>query len=108
MQRWLSILLGAGVVALAVMLAFFAAPKHKSAAATSSEEDAGLATTTPAPLDAGVDLTAVMLAEPATTDRTTGVGPGYKMIDGTPVPPMPEHAPRSVTFGVVLVTYAGA
>ncbi|MEO8878403.1 MAG: peptidylprolyl isomerase, partial [Polyangiaceae bacterium] len=42
------------------------------------------------------------------TDRTTGVGPGYKMIDGTPVPPMPEHAPRSVTFGVVLVTYAGA
>lgn len=31
-----------------------------------------------------------------------------KMPDGTPVPPLPSTAPRSVSFGVILFTYKGA
>jgi hypothetical protein len=35
-------------------------------------------------------------------------GAGGTMPDGSPVPPLPLGVPRSVRFGVVLVSYAGA
>jgi hypothetical protein len=35
-------------------------------------------------------------------------GAGFRMNDGTLVPPLPTGAPRQVKFGVVLITYAGA
>jgi len=111
MQRWLSILLGAGVLALAVVLAFFSTPKHRAVApapSASAEEASSAAITSAASIDAGaLDLAAVALADPV-ADRATGSGPGYKMMDGSPVPPVPQHSPREVQFGVVLVTYAGA
>jgi hypothetical protein len=110
MQRWLSILLGAGVIALCVALAFFATPKQKPAptiAPAPSADDSATAATTAATVDGGLglDLGAVTLGDPAVT---TGSGPGYRMLDGTPVPPLGEHAPREVTFGVIMITYAGA
>jgi hypothetical protein len=110
MQRWLSIVLGVGVLALCVALAFFATPKQKSIApaASASADEASSAATTAAALDGGsLDLGAVTLGDQA-TDRTNGTGPGYKMIDGSPVPSLSEGAPRSVEFGVVLINYAGA
>lgn len=109
MQRWLSILLGVGVIALCVALAFFASPKQKptaTVAPTPTVDDSASASTTAAVLDGGgLDLGAVTLADPAVT---TGTGPGYRMLDGTPVPALNEHAPHEVTFGVIMITYAGA
>jgi hypothetical protein len=109
MQRWLSIVLGVGVLALCVALAFFASPKQKTTAAIApapSTDDSASASTTAAILDGGgLDLGAVTLGDPAVT---TGTGPGYRMLDGTAVPPLNEHAPREVTFGVIMITYAGA
>jgi hypothetical protein len=108
MQRWLSIVLGIGVLALCVALAFFATPKQKSIApvASANADESSAAATTAASVDGGsLDLGAVTLGDPAVSN---GTGPGYRMLDGTPVPPLSEHAPRSVEFGVVLITYAGA
>jgi parvulin-like peptidyl-prolyl isomerase len=108
MQRWLSIVLGVGVLALCVALAFFATPKQKAAAVSPapSTDDTSTASTTSASVDGGgLDLGAVTLGDPALSN---GTGPGYRMLDGTAVPVLSEHAPREVTFGVVLLTYAGA
>jgi len=110
MQRWLSIVLGIGVLALCVALAFFATPKQKSIAPapSSTADESSSAATTGASVDGGsIDLGAVTLGDQA-TDHTNGTGPGYRMLDGTAVPQLSEHAPRSVEFGVILVTYAGA
>jgi hypothetical protein len=108
MQRWLSILLGVGVIALCVALAFFATPKKpaQAIAPAPSADDSASASTTAAVVDAGgLDLGAVTLGDPAVTN---GSGPGYRMLDGTAVPALNEHAPREVTFGVIMITYAGA
>ena len=110
MQRWLSIVLGIGVLALCVALAFFATPKQKTVAPvpSSNADESSTAATTAASLDGGsLDLGAVTLGDQA-ADRTNGTGPGYKMIDGSPVPMLSESAPRTVEFGVVMITYAGA
>ncbi len=53
----------------------------------------------------GLDLGAVTLGDQAVSN---GTGPGYRMLDGTAVPSLNEHAPREVTFGVVMLAYAGA
>ncbi len=103
-------MLGVGVLALCVALAFFATPKQKSVAPapSSSADESSSAATTSAALDGGsLDLGAVTLGDQA-TDRTNGTGPGYKMIDGSPVPALSESAPRTVEFGVVMIAYAGA
>lgn len=107
MQRWASIVLGAGVLVLAVMLVFFAAPKHKPSVATASASaDTPVATTTNASLDAGV--AGLDLDTPIHTEPVVGSGPGFSMLGGGPVPALPESAPRKVEFGVILVRYQGA
>jgi hypothetical protein len=35
-------------------------------------------------------------------------GVGFRLTDGTPVPPLPAGSPRAVRFGVILVQYKGA
>ncbi|MEO8796516.1 MAG: hypothetical protein ABI551_01400, partial [Polyangiaceae bacterium] len=114
MNRWASIVLGAGVLVLCVVLVFFTTPKKKSlqpatTPAPAADDSAPLPpTTTNAALDAGLGLEGLALDAPIHTELVTGSGPGFRMIDGTDVPPLPASAPRHVTFGVVLVTYAGA
>lgn len=104
MQRWVSIVLGAGVLVLAVMLAFFASPKHKTdATASVASPDTTSAVTLPVSLDGGLDLDTPIHAE-----VVQGTGPGFTMLNGGPVPPLPESAPRKVEFGVILIRYQGA
>lgn len=104
MQRWLSIVLGAGVLVLAVMLAFFATPKHKTdTPAPVASADTTNAITLPVSVDGGLDLDT-----PIHTEVVQGTGPGFTMLGGGPVPPLPENAPRKVEFGVILVRYQGA
>ncbi|HEX7664813.1 MAG TPA: peptidyl-prolyl cis-trans isomerase [Polyangiaceae bacterium] len=112
MNRWASIVLGAGVLVLCVVLVFFAAPVKKSVQSTTTpiaQDSAAVPTTTTAvALDGGLGLEGLTLDPPIHTEPVTGTGPGFSLIDGAPVPPLPPSAPRQATFGVVMVTYAGA
>jgi hypothetical protein len=119
MQRWVTTLVGLAVVALAVWIVAhgFTPPKaigHDPHPASTVGADGGwtLAATggsAPSPQvqlfegDAGPLLLDDLLGGPR-----MDAGAGAVMLDGTPVPPLPLTVPRSVRFGVVLVSYAGA
>jgi hypothetical protein len=119
MQRWVTTLVGLAVVALAVWIVAhdFRPPKaigHDPHPASLAGSDGGAAlaatggsaASAQAPLyegDAGPLLLDDLLGGPR-----MDAGAGAMMPDGTPVPPLPLTVPRSVRFGVVLVSYAGA
>jgi hypothetical protein len=116
MQRWLTRLVGAAVVVLAIWLVArnFHPPqaigRDPSPHPASVAEDGGALVAQPkagAPVldDGGAPLLLTDLLQPE--ERTDG-GAGAVMPDGSPVPPLPMTAPRVVDFGVVLVSYAGA
>jgi hypothetical protein len=113
MPRWVTTLIGAASVALAVWVVAknFQPPKaighdpnphpapSASASASAAVADAGA----PAEPEGGIlSLTDFLLG-----DRIDS-GAGATMPDGRPVPPLPPAVPRQVRFGVVLVSYAGA
>ncbi len=111
MQRALSLVVGVSAVVLAVALVASGykkpqsvLPKDAATEATVSASDASFTSTSVEVADAGFALDPY---DSPTTARPDG-GVGYTMADGTPVPSLPDSAPRSVRFGVVLVTYAGA
>ncbi len=112
MQRWVTTLVGAAVVLLAVWLVArnFQPPKaigkdpHPHAIA----EDAGTMQALGAALsaDGGLPLLLTdLLNEPG---LRVDAGAGATLFDGRPVPPLPLNAPRQVRFGIVLVSYEGA
>ena len=115
MQRWLTFLAGAAVVAIIVLIFLkgFTPPKKVvlpsdggdagARAAAITGEDAGAGDLTVTPLDGSILLTDLLEPDPRATS-----GVGARMPDGTPVPPLPATAPRQVRFGIVLVSYAGA
>lgn len=115
MQRWLTLLLGAGVIVLAAVLVMksFSPPKPVAHAGAIDAGDAGLDAAPDGALlglgelpgDGGLLLSD--LASPA-NDPRLDAGIFAKMPDGTPVPPLPQTAPKAVRIGVVLVSYAGA
>lgn len=117
MQRWVTALVGLAVVVLAIWVVAhgFQPPKaighDPNPSPASSAQDGGAALSVAgdggsAPLlegDAGPLLLDDLLGGPR-----MDAGAGAVMLDGTPVPPLPLTVPRSVRFGVVLVSYAGA
>lgn len=117
MQRWLTTLVGAAVVVLAIWLVArnFRPPQaighDPSPHPATLAGDGGAPPSAPgaagAPVvdDAGAPLLLTDLLQPE--ERQDG-GVGAVMPDGSPVPPLPMSAPREVHFGVVLVSYAGA
>jgi hypothetical protein len=118
MQRWLTTLVGAAVVVLAIWLVArdFRPPRpighDPSPHPAAADGDGGapllaLEAGSPALDDAGAPLLLTDLLQPE--ERVDGGGgAGTVMPDGSPVPPLPMSAPREVRFGVVLVSYAGA
>lgn len=119
MQRWVTTLVGLAVVVLAVWLVArnFQPPKaigHDPTPHASASADGGALA---ASGDAGVGATAggggddggpLLLSDLLGGEPRMDGGAGGTMPDGTPVPPLPLGVPRSVRFGVVLVSYAGA
>lgn len=100
--RVLSIVLGLGAVGLAVALAWQGMSKWhppKLEATDGGKLIFDLDGALTFDLDAG--------PEPAPREMRDG-GVGFVMPDGTPVPLLPQGAPRNVRFGVVLVSYTGA
>jgi PPIC-type peptidyl-prolyl cis-trans isomerase-like protein len=104
-MNWVSALLGLLAVALAVALTYQSMSKWKPAHV--ELRDAGPMTTS---LDGGLVMALDLDAgfEPIVPREPRDGGAGFTMLDGTPVPFLPQGAPRAVRFGVVLVTYAGA
>jgi hypothetical protein len=117
MQRWLTILLGAIAVALALLVVYKSVGDHP-AAARETHADAALEAALPTvalTADAGDEGGSAHpgdflgdLGGPASTDPRVGVGPGWRLPDGRPPPPLPEGTPKHVRLGVVLLTFAGA
>jgi hypothetical protein len=116
MQRALSIALGLGVIVLAFWLTSQQLAKwHPERPVDAGDVDA----TTDAATEGGpiVDLSFDAGApDPLQLDfpifsgetRRSDGGVGSKMPDGSPVPPLPDDAPKQVHFGVILITYRGA
>jgi PPIC-type PPIASE domain len=109
MQRWLTILLGALAVALALVVAYKSGGSH---AAAVHEDVKDAAVLVAAAHDAGDDAEAGLpdladLASAGLEARPGGSGPGWRMPDGHVPPPLPPDAPKQVRIGVVLVVFAG-
>lgn len=118
-QRWATTLLGLAVVVLAVWLVVrnFQPPKAIGTAPTAAADDGkgtmvvsgdagtGGATGGGALGDGGVPL---LLSDLLDNEPRMDGGTGGTMFDGSPVPPLPMDVPRTVRFGVVLVSYDGA
>jgi len=113
--RWLTIALGGAIVCLAIFLVLKGGGDGSGKALTDAGPDAGDANAT---ADAGANaneddagdpfgVEAIGSAPSEREDRLEG-GVGSQLADGQPVPPLSDKAPRTVRFGVVLVTYAGA
>ena len=114
MQRWVTTALGLVAVALAVWIV---ARNFRPPAPVGGEPpatrltDSGSDALLYALGDGGSledDPTQRLLAESVTVEPRVDGGAGNTMPDGTPVPALPPNAPRSVRFGVVLVSYSGA
>jgi hypothetical protein len=105
MDRRLSVGVGAGVLVVAALLVW-RANSHKANAASSLSSSFADASTAAIAIDAGSTTSAAIDAAPLAA--VPEFAPGTRGADGSPVPPLPENAPRGVRFGVVLVTYAGA
>jgi hypothetical protein len=112
MQRWVSVLLGVGVVVIAVLLAAGGLPNRRHVATPLDADTLEAATVVASGADSdsggapSVGAPGVVEAGPgAPVELRTGIG--MRMPDGTPVPPLPDK-PSRLHFGVVLVTYAGA
>ena len=117
LQRWAMTLVGLAAVVLAVwVVAHSFEPPRAIGHDPSPRPSASAADDGGAPLailgDAGAvvesDAGPLLLADLLAAEPRMDAGAGGKMLDGSPVPPLPLTVPRQVRFGVVLVSYAGA
>jgi hypothetical protein len=112
MQRWSALALVGILLACAALLVLRVGPTMSAvgpAAAPSgpASSSAGPAGSAMAPL--GADLALPGLAvDPAPLEEPDPRPAGSQLPGGEPAPPLPEGAPKSVVFGVVLVEYRGA
>lgn len=105
MQRSKTIALGLlVVVAIAILVLVSRSSKPKAAStapSASAAPSASVVVAPPAPSGSAAELA---LGEPV-----EGESVGFDILpDGKKAPPLPESAPQSVSFGVVVFSYAGA
>lgn len=105
MQKTTTVLLGALVLALTILVIWWAGPRSKApAAAAVPSVSAPLVVLPDTGPEAGAGLIEPLLRDP----RPSADRPGTRLLDGSVPPALPLGAPRSVRFGVVLVQYQGA
>ncbi len=107
MQRTTTIIVGLSFVlaiALLGMLARSPAEKLTKPAATSSAPVASVSAA-PLPETPAPALSAAELQLPEDVPNPTGFD---RLPDGSKAPPLPDNAPLTVRFGVVLINYRGA
>jgi hypothetical protein len=112
MQKWVTLLLGAAVVALAVVLMVKgfspAKPVIRPLPEAGATDGGAAAASTDAASADNADAAPVLLSDLVFPEGRFDGGAGYVMPDGKPVPPIPDGAPKFIRFGVVLLEYAGA
>ncbi len=111
-NRWIAIGAAGVIAALGVYLTVRDKPAPKTEKVEAAEASVDAAA------DAGLLASGDPLDEPDANpfDQVGNIDPddhldsgfGLLLPDGAPVPSLPDKSPRSVRFGVVLVTYAGA
>ncbi len=107
MQKATTVLLGALVLALTILVIWWAGPRRRTPSIT-AVPSVTEPMVQPAPLpDAGRGPLESLLSQD-TTHRSALAAPGTRLLDGSVPPPLPATAPRSLRFGVVLVQYRGA
>lgn len=105
MQKATTVLLGALVLALTILVIWWAGPRSKAssaAAVPSVSQPLVLPDISP---EAGPGPLGSLFREPG---RAPAEGAGTRLLDGTVPPALPLGVPRSLRFGVVLVQYRGA
>lgn len=118
-QKWATTLLGLAVVLLAVWLVVrnFQPPKAIGTAPTAAADDGkglmvaygdGGAASAGGGATLGDGGVPLLLSDLLENEPRMDGGAGGTMFDGSPVPPLPLDVPRSIRFGVVLVSYDGA
>jgi hypothetical protein len=103
-QRRTAVALGVLFAAAALVLAVWTGVPARGK--SSEPKPAAKASSAPAPRSAASSAIEAPLELELTPEKTGGKFD--KMPDGTPVPELPAAAPKTVKFGVVLVTYRGA
>jgi hypothetical protein len=111
MRTWSAVVMGlflAGAIALVVVKTGPTKPPAVAAADAGADGDAAAradatAAVSPADPDAGTPVEDGGEPDPAATNDAGGT-----LLDGDAAPPLTGDAPKSVTFGVILVTYKGA
>ena len=107
MQKTTSVLLGALVVAVTLLVIVWMAPKRQVGSVPGFAPSASARPVASfAPDAAALEslLAGASLAKPPLATE----GPGTRLLDGSTPPPLPEEAPKALRFGVVLVQYRGA
>ena len=115
MQRWLTILLGAIAVGLALLVAYKSVGDHPAAAHETRADAQAEAAALALPFGDGGDDGALgrggflsdLGGSGASDPRTAEIGPGWRLPDGKMPPPLPDGTPKHVKLGVVLITFAG-
>ena len=112
MQKWSALVFGAVVIAF--VAAVFVARPPKPGSQTSPTASASSSASAMPITDAGAaDAAPVTDGGPAPAatddpDAPPATDAGATLIDGSPAPQLDPKAPKSVVFGVILVTYKGA
>jgi hypothetical protein len=103
MQHWtsllLGLLLGTGITVLVASVRTPSAPVHSPQHPAKANVAAAASATTATP--------SADKSDAGTTTAETGKA-FSTLPNGSPVPPLPDSAPKTVSFGVVLFQYAGA
>jgi hypothetical protein len=108
MQKNTSVLLGALVVAVTLLVILLAAPRRPAPSVPVPMPSVSALPTASIAPDAALAIDSLLGGTAAARTPMSTEGPGTRMLDGTVPPALPEDAPRALRFGVVLVQYRGA
>src|SRR5262245_23379650 len=109
MRTWSAIVLGlllAGALALVVLKA--GPPTQSPVAVDGGKAGDAAASDAAATTDADPDAGATAQDDAGEPEQPVTNDAGGTLLDGEAPPPLAGEAPKSVTFGVILVTYKGA
>jgi hypothetical protein len=108
MQKATSVLLGAGVVLATALVIWRAGPRTRAAGAAPSADSIDASAGRVPALPAGDPSMDLAVLEGSPTSILGKRGPGSFLLDGSVPPELPNSAPKSLRFGVVLIQYREA
>lgn len=109
MQRTTTIIVGLSfVLAIALLGTLARSPAEKLDKTAPSASAPAASVSAPAPVEAEVPPLVMSAAPPQLPEDVPNPSGFDRLPDGSKAPPLPDNAPQSVRFGVVLVNYKGA